>query len=238
MSHALEVLALSLLAGLAIPLGGLLAKVEHIQPRWLERELRHTVIAFAGGALLSAVALVLVPDGIRHLSIAQVSLAFASGAAVFLLLDRQLARHGSPGAQLAAMLLDFVPESIALGAIFAIDPARGRLLAFLIGLQNLPEGFNAFREMVSPGRMRALTVLRFFLLLSLLGPLAAGIGLAFFPERSVLLGLVMVFAAGGILYLIFQDIAPAVALERRRTPALGAVAGFLLGLIGQMLAAG
>ncbi len=238
MSQILELLALSALAGLAIPVGGLLAKVERIHPRWLEVELRHTVIAFAGGALLSAVALVLVPDGIRHLSVPQASAAFAAGAAVFLLVDRKLDRHGGPGAQLLAMLLDFIPESIALGAIFAVDPPRGRLLAFLIGLQNLPESFNAFREMVSSGRMRAGAVLRFFLLLSLLGPLAAGVGLAFFLEQPVLLGHVMVFAAGGILYLVFQDIAPAVALANRRTPALGAVAGFLLGMVGQMLAAG
>lgn len=238
MSHILEVLALSLLAGLAIPAGGFLAKIEHIQPRWLERELRHTVIAFAGGALLSAVALVLIPDGIRHLSMAQVALAFGGGAAAFLVVDQQLARHGGPGAQLAAMLLDFVPEAIALGATFAIDPVRGRLLAFLIGLQNLPEGFNAFREMVSSGRMKGPTVLGFFCLLSLLGPVAAGLGVGFFAQQLVLLGLVMVFAAGGILYLIFQDIAPAVQLQNRRMPALGAVAGFLLGLIGQMIATG
>jgi ZIP family zinc transporter len=236
MNQAIEVLGLSLLAGLAIPTGGLLAKVEHIQPRWLERELRHTVIAFGGGALLSAVALVLVPDGVRHLSIAQATLSFVGGAVAFLALDRQLARLSGPRAQLAAMLLDFVPEAIALGATFAIDPVRGRLLAFLIGLQNLPEGFNAFREMVSPTRMQATAVLRFFFLLSFLGPLAAAIGLAFLVGQPALLGLLMMFAAGGILYLLFQDIAPAVPLENRRTPALGAVAGFLLGLIGQMLA--
>jgi ZIP family zinc transporter len=234
----LEVLLLSLLAGAGIPAGGLLARFEHIQPQWLERELRHTVIAFAGGALLSAVALVLVPDGIRDLSLPQVVMAFSAGAVAFLLVDQQLARHGGPRAQLAAMLLDFVPEAIALGATFAIDPARGRLLAFLIGLQNLPEGFNAFREMVSTGRMPAAVVVRFFLMLSLLGPLAAAVGMAFFAGHPVVLGLVMVFAAGGVLYLIFQDIAPGVPLENHRTPALGAVAGFLLGIVGQMIAAG
>jgi ZIP family zinc transporter len=237
-SPTLEILGLSLLAGLAIPAGGLLARIEHIQPLWLERQLRHSIIAFAGGALLSAVALVLVPDGIRDLSILQAISAFGGGALTFLLIDRELARRKGPGAQLAAMLLDFVPEAMALGATFAVEPARGRLLAFLIGLQNLPEGFNAFREMTAPKRMRPGSVLRFFLLLSLLGPIAAGAGLAFLAGQGAVLGFIMVFAAGGILYLIFQDIAPAVPLENRRTPALGAVAGFLLGLVGQMLAGG
>ncbi|MEZ6108446.1 MAG: hypothetical protein R3B96_20695 [Pirellulaceae bacterium] len=46
---------------------------------------------------------------------------------------------------------------------------------------------------------------------------------------------VMLFAAGGILYLVFQDIAPQARLKRHWSPPLGAVAGFLLGVIGQML---
>jgi ZIP family zinc transporter len=45
----------------------------------------------------------------------------------------------------------------------------------------------------------------------------------------------MLFAAGGILYLTFEDIAPQAHLARRWAPALGAVAGFMLGLLGQML---
>jgi ZIP family zinc transporter len=47
----------------------------------------------------------------------------------------------------------------------------------------------------------------------------------------------MLFAAGGILYLTFQDIAPQVVLKNSRLPALGAIAGFALGLIGYMMTA-
>ena len=39
----------------------------------------------------------------------------------------------------------------------------------------------------------------------------------------------------GILYLIFEDIAPQAALRNRHAPPLGAVAGFLLGLAGQLM---
>jgi ZIP family zinc transporter len=48
----------------------------------------------------------------------------------------------------------------------------------------------------------------------------------------------MLFAAGGILYLVFQDIAPQVKLERHWSPPLGAVIGFALGLLGTMLLRG
>jgi zinc transporter, ZIP family len=47
--------------------------------------------------------------------------------------------------------MDFIPESIALGAVFATDTSMALLLAIFIGLQNLPEAFNSFRDMVKSG---------------------------------------------------------------------------------------
>ncbi|MFW5735480.1 MAG: hypothetical protein ACOCWR_10505 [Oceanidesulfovibrio sp.] len=48
-------------AGAAMPLGALAGRVEHLQPRWLEEEFRHGVIAFGGGVLLAAASLALIP---------------------------------------------------------------------------------------------------------------------------------------------------------------------------------
>ena len=69
MSVLLTVIVTTLLAGLAMPLGALIACFEKIGSEWLEQELRHSVMAFGGGALLSAVALVLVPEGMDSLDI-------------------------------------------------------------------------------------------------------------------------------------------------------------------------
>ena len=44
----------------------------------------------------------------------------------------------------------------------------------------------------------------------------------------------MLAAAGGILYLTFQDIAPQVPIETSWLPPFGAVLGFLLGLAGHL----
>jgi ZIP family zinc transporter len=223
------------LAGAMIPLGAVIASVEHIHPRWLAEELRHSVMAFGGGVLLAAISFVLVPQGIGYLSPWWSVAAFAGGGLAFLWLDRLLARHGGSVAQLVAMVSDFVPEAMALGAMFASGNAAGPLLAVLIGLQNLPEGFNAFRELVAGGRFRPSTVLWSFLALVALGPLAAVLGHLYLADEPELLGAVMLFSAGGILYLVFQDIAPQAHLERRWAPALGAVSGFTLGLLGHML---
>jgi ZIP family zinc transporter len=218
-----------------IPLGAFAARVEHIRPRWLEQEFRHSVIAFGGGILLAAVSFILVPEGISFLSPGWSVAAMGAGGVAFFLVDRLIAQKGETAAQLVAMVSDFVPEAMAMGAMFASGEAAGPLLAVLIGLQNLPEGFNAYRELMAGGRHSSATILRSFLALVLLGPLAALLGHVYLAERPALMGSVMLFAAGGILYLIFQDIAPQAHLERRWAPSLGAVGGFTLGLLGHML---
>ncbi|KAA1261167.1 hypothetical protein LF1_37120 [Rubripirellula obstinata] len=48
-------------------------------------------------------------------------------------------------------------------------------------------------------------------------------------------GFIMLFAASGILYLTFQDLAPQSKSGNQRAPAVASVLGFLLGVIGQVL---
>lgn len=223
------------IGGCTIPVGGWLASREAVIPGWMVTELRHSVIAFGGGALLSAIALVLVPTGMEHLSLIPVLLCFLGGGLVFCGLDMLLARSGGSAAQLMAMLLDFVPEAMALGAMLSGARDKALLLALLIALQNAPEGFNAYREIMQTARMRSLPLLGIFSLLVLLGPAAALAGQLFLVDHPAVLGGMMLFASGGILYLIFQDIAPQVKLQRRWGPPLGAVLGFLLGLVGEKL---
>ena len=223
------------LAGAAIPLGGLVARIEHIHPAWLESEFRHSVIAFGGGALLAAIALVLVPVGRATLSAPAALAAFGAGGLFFFLVDRLIERRGGAGAQLMAMLLDFVPESLALGATFAAQRSVGLLLAVLIALQNFPEGFNAYRELRAIGHLRPKTILAAFCVLVLLGPLAAVVGHVWLRDLHEPLGVLMLFAAGGIFYLIFENIAPQAKLAHHWAPPLGAVAGFMLGMAGDAL---
>lgn len=165
MSPLIQMLVLTAAAGACILAGGLLARFENIRPRWLETELRHSVIAFGGGVLVAAVA----------------------------------------------------------------------LLALMIGLQNLPEGFNAFRELTADNPASARRTLLLMAGTILLGPLFGLLGWSLGGNHPAVLGSVMLVAAGGILYLLFQDIAPQARLERRWAPTLGAVLGFGLGLLGDLL---
>lgn len=229
------ILALTLFAGGCIPLGGLLATIEHIHSRWLEQEFRHFVIAFGGGILLGAVTVVLVPQGIENVNYSLWSLPIVLlGGISFLYLEKYLAQHQQQVPQLMGMLLDFFPEAIALGGLLAVNAEMALLLAILIGLQNLPEGFNAYRELQAQLKASRKTLLLMLALVPL-GPIAGLLGYFVFAGQPVLLGGIMLFASGGILYLIFQDIAPQSKLEKHWLPPLGAVVGFCVSLFAEMV---
>lgn len=122
-----------------------------------------------------------------------------------------------------------------MGAVLTHDREAGLLLVLLIMLQNLPEGFNAYRELSAQRKYSPVRIMAWFCALVTLGPVVALAGQFFLTDYPSIIGGVMLFSAGGILYLIFQDIAPQVRLRQRWAPPLGAVMGFLMGLVGQAI---
>ena len=226
MSDVTLILILTAAAGLCMPLGGLIASIEDIRPRWLENELRHFIIAFGGGLLLGAVFQVLLPQGTTMTANGVIAvLVFLLGGFLFFALERQLGLRRREAPQLTGMLVDFIPESIALGGLAASKPELALTLAIVIGLQNIPEGFNAYRELVKSRALSRSKVLLVMLLLTPIGP-AAGLSAHFLlADHPQLLGMIMLLAAGGIVYLMFQEIAPQSRLRQHWAPPLGAVLG-------------
>jgi len=229
------VILITLFAGLAMPLGAAISAFEHIKNRSIEDDVRHGTLAFGGGALLSAVAFVLVPESVDHVSPTVASLCILAGGVGFMLLDIFLTKRNTPASNLCAMLSDFVPESIALGAAFVTGNKTVFLLAGLIALQNIPEGFSAYRELMKSKTLTTRRILLLFTLASLLGPIAGISGYLWLSNYPTVVAAIMLFASGGILYSIFQDIAPQVKIDNHWIPPLGAVLGFLCGVLGMML---
>jgi ZIP family zinc transporter len=221
-------------AGLTAFIGGVFARIEGTADTAAKRELVHGIVAFGGGILLAAIAFVLIPEGAKELSPFMLALTFCVGGILFCWLDEFINTRGDSKAQLIAMLMDFVPEAISLGAVFSRHYHLGILLALFIGAQNLPEGFNSFKEITASNGKRGSALLALGAI-SFLGPVAALGGHFFLQDHMKLTAGIMSFAAGGILYLIFQDIAPESKMRRRWTPALGAVFGFMVGMIGNQL---
>lgn len=236
MEIALEIILLTGIAGACIPLGGALGTVEPILPRWLKNEFRHFMIALGGGILLGSIAQVLVPEGVESLNHSMWSIPiFFAGGFFFFRVERQLGLKRRESPQLIGMMLDYVPEAIALGGLVALESSTAMLLAILIGLQNLPEGFNAYRELIPHNGNNPKRTLLTMMTLVPLGPIAGLLGYYFLSGTPQILGGIMLFASGGILYLIFQDIAPQSQLKRHWAPPLGAVVGFSIALFSDML---
>ncbi|MFC1808553.1 ZIP family metal transporter [Candidatus Omnitrophota bacterium] len=227
-----EIILYAFVAGITIFFGAAIARIfERCCNVIIESYVVHFTIAFGGGILIAAVAFVLTPKGIEAFTIPVFTGIFLSGALCFFLLDRYIEKKGGLLAQTMAMLMDFIPESIALGAVFAHDHAMGILLAFFIGFQNIPEAFNAYFDLRKGGH-EPRRILLIFLGLSFLGVFAALAGAFLLTNKETYTSAIMLFAGGGILYLIFQDIAPSSRMHRRWEPALGANLGFLIGMIG------
>ena len=236
MSELLTIVFLTGGAGACIPIGGIIASVEKIRPSWLEREFRHFVIAFGGGILLGAVAVVLVPEGISNMGKSMFSIPIMLvGAFAFFVLERLLGLRRRESPQLMGMVLDYVPEATALGGLVAVGSSIAPMLALLIGLQNLPEGFNAYREIKAQNHGSSKQTLLIMSLLVPLGPVAGICGYVFLSGHETILGAIMLFSSGGIIYLIFQDIAPQSRLEKHWAPPIGAAVGFCLALFSEML---
>lgn len=227
-------LGLALLAGLSIPVGALISSTDRLASFCRRRELDSIVSYFGGGALLAAIALVLIPRGMEQASIVLASCAFALGGVLFWRFSAWAIRTRNTASQFIGMVLDFFPEAILLGFAAANDSNVAYLLAALIALQNMPEGFAAHHEMNKSG-LSQVRLRMIFLLAPLLGPLGAWIGFTWLSTGQEILAFVMLFCSGGILYLIFEDIAPDAHIDRQSFPALGAVLGFLLGMTGTMM---
>ena len=107
MSTVTQVLIYGGIAGLTIPIGAMLSRQKLVRSTWAESEMRHGILAFGAGALLAAVALVLIPSGVESLSLPVLTIAFFGGGVVFAWLDWMLSRHKSDLRQVVAMLLTF-----------------------------------------------------------------------------------------------------------------------------------
>lgn len=234
MQQLVLIVLISWLAGFAAFIGSIAARWEGSPDTTGKQEVVHGIVALGGGILLAAVAFALAPAALSSLGPISLTLTFCLGGIVFCILDILVSRSGSSKAQLMAMLMDFFPEAISLGAVFGNDRRMGILLAIFIAAQNLPEGFNSYREITSSGTAAHKALVALFAI-SFIGPLASCIGYFFLQESPIYTAGLMSFAAGGILYLIFQDIAPQSRMVQHWKPAMGAVIGFALGMLGHKL---
>ncbi|MCI7736710.1 MAG: ZIP family metal transporter [Clostridiales bacterium] len=204
-------------------------------------------MGFAGGVMAAAsVFSLLVPAAEQaarqgHAAWLVVTLGFLLGAGLLMLLDAQAARaraaSGRGGAHrrtllFTAITLHNIPEGMAVGLAFALAAREGgsamaaaAALALGIGIQNLPEGAAISLPMRQSGMSRR----RSFLLGVLSGAVEPVFGVLVVlvaAAAQAVMPLLMAFAAGAMMLVVFEEMIPEAGEERAGVTA--AVLGYVL----------
>ncbi|WP_419765136.1 MAG: ZIP family metal transporter [Arcobacter sp.] len=231
-----QIILFSLLAGSTVFIGGLLSCYfeNRVHNKDIKELIVHYLISFATGIMLSAISFVLVPKGMKELPILFSTTLFILGGISFYYFDKFIEKNRLKIPQLIAMLLDFIPESVALGAVFVYDYKTGILLSIFIALQNLPESFNSYVELRKLNHSKYKALFQLFVL-SFMGLLFSLLGYYFLDTHEKITSSLMLFSAGGIMYIIFQDIAPLLHYKKRKLIAIGVNIGFIIGMLGEAI---
>lgn len=232
MQELTEIIIFSAISGITIFLGGIFGLALEMSKISLVNKDKfiHFMSSFTGGILISTIAFVFIPHSIDNLSNTNIILVFLSGSVFFLALDKIVQTRFGNISQLMAMLLDFIPEAIALGALLATNKKLGMLLALFIGMQNFPEAFNSYLDLKN-NKLTPKKIITYFFFLSFAGVFVAVISSLILASQEQAISNIMLFASSGILYLIFQDIIPESKIKNSYSPSLGAAMGFLIGVI-------
>ncbi|MGI0052359.1 MAG: ZIP family metal transporter [Nitrososphaeraceae archaeon] len=218
------VICITLFAGGTSFIGALIAKYVNFSTSVIL-----FLTAFGAGILISAAIFEMVIEAEKSIGIISTLLFFILGAIIFTIADVIAVKKGGGADILIGIGLDTIPESLAIGASIAAGPAF--VIALLIGIQNIPEGIAAYKEMRTgktafPNSKKALYAIG---IISIIPVILGLIGLFFLQGLHYIVGLILALSAGGIFYMLFYDMIPKAHKERNWIPTFGAVLGFIIG---------
>ena len=209
------------------------------------RHLLAAALAFASGALMSALAFDLFEESFRASGAWLSGIGLVGGAVTFVvadaLLDRYIAEGGSnvmaPNsafALLAAVTLDGIPENIALGVSLLETSGTGALaLLFAIFFSNLPEALGGAVGMRQQGRSRGFAIGVWSATAVVLAAtvVVGNFALSGMGMEEGPVAMLLSFAGGAVLASLADTLMPDAYREGGAWVALATTAGFLLSFV-------
>ena len=207
------------------------------------RHLLAAALAFASGALMSALAFDLFEESFRASGAWLSGIGLVGGAVTFVvadaLLDRYIAEGGSnvmaPNsafALLAAVTLDGIPENMALGVSLLETSGTGALaLLFAIFASNLPEALGGAVGMRQQGRSRRFAIGVWSVPAILLAAAVVLGNVALSSAGEGTLAILLSFAGGAVLASLADTLMPDAYREGGKWVAFATAAGFLLSFL-------
>lgn len=202
------------------------------------------LLAFTAGVMVAASTYSLIPAALKLSDMTALCIGILLGALVMTILEKllphtDLEHTGSINASafllFITMVLHNVPEGLSVGVSFASNVEElGPLVAFAIGMQNIPEGFLLSLFLVSQGTGRW----KAFVYSAIAGFTefaAALFGLAFGARIFTVVPYGLAFAAGAMLFIVYKELIPESHGDGHERPATFA---FILGLLAMIVLTG
>ncbi|MCC3646533.1 ZIP family metal transporter [Cytobacillus oceanisediminis] len=201
---------------------------------------KDVLLAYTAGIMVAASAYGLIPSAIKLSNLAVLVIGILVGTFVLTLLESVIphvdldnSRHSSKHARvvllfLIAMSIHNLPEGLSVG-ISNVSSSQdlGPLVAFAIGLQNVPDGFLVALFLVTQNISRFKAIL--FAALTGMIELCAGlIGMFLGGSFEYIIPYGLAFAAGSMLYVVYKELIPESHGDgNERASTLAFIMGFL-----------
>jgi ZIP family zinc transporter len=222
-----EALLFGLIASSALVIGGVAGAF------WRPpRPLVAVALAFASGALITALAFDLFEESFKTGGAWFSGVGLLVGAAAFVAADELLDRHIEGGgvsgfAILAAVTLDGIPENMALG-VTLLEGTGSLALLVAIFASNLPEALGGAVGMRDQGRSGGFVILVWSVTALLLAASVVAGSAALSGANESLLAVLLAFAGGAVLASLADTLMPDAYREGGALVAFATAAGFFL----------
>ncbi len=210
-------------------LGALLGLIKRPKEAFLRASL-----GFAAAMMLGISLFQLIPEGVKIASPLLVTTSFLAGIGVMHIVDRllphinpELLKKEKPSVKrstamlVIGMALHNLPEGLAIGVGFALNPTLGITIALGIAAQDVPENIATIVPLygVTKKKMKSFIILTATILFELLGFI---LGYYILRGSSLnLLGASLALAAGFMTYISIEELIP--AAEIKCNPKIGFV---------------
>jgi len=191
------------------------------------------VMGFGAGALIASVSFELTEEAFDRAGGVPLAIGLAVGALTYFVGDRLIDRMGptteggdSGLSLLLGAALDGVPESLIIGLSLTLGGTVEVAFLVSVAVSNVPEGFVSAAEQHQAGEATRTILLR-WLAIVVMSAVFGAIGFVLFDDLPAsAVAFTQAFAAGALLTMVMDTMAPEAFRDAGPTTGLIAVAGF------------
>lgn len=186
-------------------------------------------LAFASGALITALAFDMFQDAFNVAGILLAGVGLMAGATTFVAANHLIDRYGGSASPPISTTVDGAPESLALGATLVGNTTLGILsLVVSICISNLPESLGGAVDMKQRGHSKRFVVGTWMIVALMLATIVFLSNIALVGVNETTVGFIQALAGGAVLASLASNMMPQAYQGGGSFVALATAAGFLL----------